>query len=61
MEEKRLYTITEAAAKAGISTTTMYKWLKSGKVEEPGRTKSGRRRFTEEDIKKISEPTASKT
>ena len=55
MDDKKLYTVTEVAARAGVSGATMYSWLKAGRVKEPGKTISGRRRFTEEEVKKIIE------
>lgn len=51
---KKYYTIKEAAAKLGVTTTTLIHWDNSGKIPKVRRhPKNGYRIFTDEDIVKI--------
>jgi excisionase family DNA binding protein len=53
MADKKLYSTTEAAAKAGISRDTLLRWLKDGKVPEPDRNRNRWRIFSERDVQAV--------
>ena len=48
--------IGKAASLLGVSLSTMYRWLKSGKITASFRTFGNHRRFLFSDISKISKP-----
>ena len=47
------YKTCEVAKIVGITKTTLYTWLKKGKVPEPRRDYNNYRIWTEEDVKAI--------
>lgn len=55
MVEQKKYSVTAVAAAAHVSVVTLYAWLKSKKVPEPMRNRSGKREFNETDLKKVLE------
>lgn len=44
------YTTGQAAQKLGVSTDTLYRWEREGKLT-PARNAAGHRRYTESDLK----------
>ena len=55
----RLHT-KQVADRLGVTSITVYRWLKAGKVPEPHRDRNGWRIWTEKDFKEI-EAYANKT
>lgn len=53
MPEKKLYSTSDVAERAGVSRDTILRWLKTGKVPEPSRDRNGWRVFTEAEIKLV--------
>ncbi len=51
MAEERLYSITEAAEKLGVSPATIATWIRLGIVTASRQDELGRNRYTESDIK----------
>lgn len=49
-DTKTYYSTTEVAAEAGISRDTLLRWLKDGKLPEPGRDRNGWRAFTKPEL-----------
>lgn len=49
----KLYTSKEFAEKIGVTTQTVVRWDKDGKLNPAGRTIGGHRRYTEEQINEI--------
>jgi len=43
----------EAARELNISTATLVRWIKHGKVAEVAKDRNGRRVFTQDDIEQI--------
>jgi len=50
MPEERLYSITEAAQKLGVSPATIATWIRLGIATASRQDKLGRNRYTEADI-----------
>ena len=50
---KTYYRTLEACRKTGISRATLFRWLKSGILEESHKDRRGWRLFTGDDLKKI--------
>jgi DNA-binding transcriptional MerR regulator len=48
--EERLYSITEAAAKLGVSPATIATWIRMGIVKASRQDELGRNRYTEADL-----------
>jgi DNA-binding transcriptional MerR regulator len=53
MAEDRLYSITEVAAKLGVSPATIATWIRLGIVTASRQDELGRNRYTEADIKEM--------
>ncbi|HXN04632.1 MAG TPA: MerR family transcriptional regulator [Candidatus Acidoferrum sp.] len=53
MAEERLYSITEAAEKLGVSPATIATWIRLGIVTASRQDGLGRNRYTEADIKEM--------
>jgi predicted site-specific integrase-resolvase len=49
------YRTAEACARAGISRATLFRWLKTGILEETHRDRRGWRMFTEKDLSLLRE------
>ena len=49
----RLYTTKEVVDRIGVSKSTLYQWLRRGKVPEVIRNRNNARAFSEKDIKAI--------
>ena len=49
-EEERLYSITEAATKLGVSPATIATWIRLGIATASRRDKLGRNRWTDADL-----------
>jgi excisionase family DNA binding protein len=47
------YRTSEACVKAGISRSTLFRWLKSGILEKSHRDRRGWRLFTKDDLNRI--------
>lgn len=47
---KTYFSTNEVAAEAGISRDTLLRWLKDGKISEPGRDRNGWRAFTKTEM-----------
>ncbi len=52
-EERKWYTISQAAKYLGVSPDTLRRWEKAGKIESPTRTAGGARRYTKEMLDNI--------
>jgi len=50
MPEERLYSITEAAEKLGVSPATIATWIRMGIVKASRQDELGRFRYTDDDI-----------
>jgi DNA-binding transcriptional MerR regulator len=50
MPEERLYSITEAADKLGVSPATIANWIRLGIATASKQDDLGRNRYTEDDI-----------
>ncbi|HEY8679266.1 MAG TPA: MerR family transcriptional regulator [Candidatus Dormibacteraeota bacterium] len=50
MPEERLYSITEAAEKLGVSPATIATWIRLGIVTASRQDELGRNRYTDADI-----------
>ena len=50
MSEERLYSITEAADKLGVSPATIASWIRLGIATASRQDEVGRNRYTEADI-----------
>ena len=50
MPEERLYSITEAAEKLGVSPATIATWIRMGIVKASRQDELGRFRYTDNDI-----------
>lgn len=55
MEEMKRYTISQAAAQLGVSTSSLRRWEAEGKVT-PERTPGNDRRYTQEQINQLRNP-----
>ncbi len=55
MTNKKLHSTTEVAERAGVSRDTLLRWLKAGKIPEPGRNRNGWRVFTEKEARAVEE------
>ncbi len=53
IEGQKYYRTAEACQVAGICRSTLFRWLKSGIIEETLRDRRGWRLFTENDLKSI--------
>ena len=53
MAEERLYSITEAAEKLGVSPATIATWIRLGIVTASRQDELGRNRYTDADIKEM--------
>ena len=53
MKDQKRFTITEVAHLAGIHQDTLVRWIKSGKVPEPDRNRSGWRIFTHAETQAV--------
>lgn len=51
--QKTYYSTTKVAAQAGISRDTLLRWLKSGKIPEPGRDRNKWRAFTKNEMNAV--------
>jgi len=51
--QKIYYSTTQVAAEAGISRDTLLRWLKGGKLPEPGRNRNGWRAFTKTEMNAV--------
>jgi len=47
------YTIKEVAQQAGVSRKTVLRWLKAGKIPEPGRDRNWWRAFTRQEAQAV--------
>lgn len=56
MEEMKRYTISQAAAQLGVSISSLRRWEAEGKVA-PERTPGNDRRYTQEQIDQLRNPT----
>ncbi len=52
-EEKKWYTISQAAKYLGVSSDTLRRWEKAGKISAPKRTAGGARRYSKELLDQI--------
>ena len=52
-DEKKWYTISEAAKYLGVSPDTLRRWEKAGKISAPKRTAGGARRYSKELLDQI--------
>ena len=50
MAEERLYSITEAAEKLGVSPATISTWIRLGIAKASRQDELGRYRYTDEDL-----------
>lgn len=50
MPEERLYSITEAAEKLGVSPATIATWIRLGIAKASRKDELGRFRYTDEDL-----------
>ena len=50
MPEEKLYKLVEVARESGVSATTIRRWLKNGKISEPGKDRNGWRVWTHEEM-----------
>jgi DNA-binding transcriptional MerR regulator len=50
MPDERLYSITEAAAKLGVSPATIATWIRLGIAKASRQDDLGRNRYTDEDL-----------
>lgn len=55
MESKERYTITEVAQKIGVTTKTLIRWEKAGRIEKPKRDFKGWRVYRREDLIALQE------
>jgi len=53
MQDKKWYTISEAAKYLGVSPDTLRRWEKAGKISAPKRTAGGARRYSKELLDEI--------
>ena len=53
MVEERLYSITEAAQKLGVSPATIATWIRLGIAKASGQDELGRFRYTEADLSEM--------
>ncbi|MBP6874594.1 MAG: MerR family DNA-binding transcriptional regulator [Candidatus Eisenbacteria bacterium] len=53
MMPRKSYSTAEVAERAGVSRDTILRWLKDGKVPEPGRDRNGWRVFGEEELSAV--------
>lgn len=53
MEDKKWYTISEAAKYVGVSPDTLRRWEKARKISAPTRTAGGARRYSKELLDQI--------
>lgn len=53
MVEERLYSLTEAAEKLGVSPATIATWIRLGIVTASRQDEMGRNRYTDADIKEM--------
>ena len=53
IDRKVYYRMQEAYREANIGRSTLLRWLKEGRIEEPMRDRRGWRIFSEEDLKRI--------
>jgi DNA-binding transcriptional MerR regulator len=53
MAEERLYSITEAAEKLGVSPATIATWIRLGIVTASRQDELGRNRYTEGDLNEM--------
>jgi DNA-binding transcriptional MerR regulator len=44
----------EAAKKAGLSVSTLRRWLREGRVQSPKRDRLGWRQFSESDVDRLT-------
>jgi len=49
INEKTYYSTAQVAVLAGVSRDTLLRWLKEGKIAEPGRDRNRWRAFTEQE------------
>ena len=52
-DDKKWYTISEAAKYLGVSPDTLRRWEKAGKISAPKRTAGGARRYSKELLDQI--------
>ncbi|OIO39174.1 MAG: hypothetical protein AUJ75_01735 [Candidatus Omnitrophica bacterium CG1_02_49_10] len=50
---EKIYTTKEVVERIGVSKSTLYQWLRKGKVSEVARDRNNARVFSEKDIKAI--------
>lgn len=55
METETKYTITEVAKKIGVTTKTLIRWEKAGRIEKPKRDFKGWRVYRQEDLNALEE------
>jgi excisionase family DNA binding protein len=53
MQDKKWYTISEAAKYLGVSPDTLRRWEKAGKISAPKRTAGGARRYSKDLLDEI--------
>lgn len=56
-ESETRYTISQAARLLGVSTSTLRNWERKGIEPAPDRTPTGERRYTQEQIDQLRNPT----
>lgn len=55
MSEEKLYKLVEVAREAGVSATTIRRWLKNRKIPEPGKDRNGWRVWTPDEMQAVVE------
>ncbi len=53
MPEEKLYKLVEVAREAGVSATTIRRWLKRGWIAEPGKDRNGWRVWTRDELEPV--------
>lgn len=53
MESERRFSTAEVAERVGVHRDTLLRWLREGRVAEPGRDRNGWRTFTSDDVGSI--------
>ena len=53
MNGQKLYMLAEVAKEAGVSAVTVRRWLKQGKIQEPGKDRNGWRVWTAEEMQEV--------
>lgn len=51
--DETLYRISEVARLAGVSPATLRRWLREGKIQEPGRDRNSWRVWTQRELDRV--------